>query len=499
MTNDNDGRPSNAEVSAQPAYSDMQMLVNLLRQGRFTEGETAAADMTRRFPQHGFGWKLLGVMLKLQHKHGLALHAMHRAAELLPDDAEAQSNFGMALAEADEPAAAESLLQRALALDPRNARTASNLGNLLGRQGRLTESEACHRQALEIDPENVAALTNLGSALHDQGRIDEAAACYQRALEIKPDFAQAQWNASMVKLLSGDFAEGWKQYEWRWKTDAFAATKRHFIEPQWLGRQDLRGKTVLLHAEQGLGDTIQFCRYASMVAACGAKVILQVPRALKSLLAGLAGVTHLIADDEAVPPFDFHSPLLSLPLAFGTDLSSIPADIPYLSAQPSLAAAWRKRLPDTDARRIGVAWSGNPSHRRDDKRSIALIGFTGIFDLQSQFFCLQKEVRASDLAALHARNDVRFFGDELRDFAQTAALIDTMDLVIAVDTAVAHLAAAMGKPVWILLPFQSDWRWLRERTDSPWYPGARLFRQPAAGDWKSVIDEVRRALRQREC
>jgi len=302
----------------------------------------------------------------------------------------------------------------------------------------------------------------------------------------------------MGKLLSGDFAEGWKQYEWRWQTDGFATTKRDLRQPRWQGHQSLDGKTILLHAEQGLGDTMQFCRYASLVAARRAKVILQVPRALKSLLTGLAGVAHLIADDEAVPLFDFHCPLLSLPLALNTTLATIPVDIPYLFAEHSAVAAWRKRLPATDEMRIGIAWSGNPLHRHDYKRSIALAEFAALFDVRSKFVCLQNEVRTSDAEILDRYPDIAYFGDVLHDFSDTAALIATLDLVITVDTAIAHLAAAMGKRVWILLPFQPDWRWLTLRPDSPWYPSARLFRQSALGDWKSVIVKVRQALQHKE-
>jgi len=476
----------------------MQALIALLNQDRLIEGEAAATEMTERFPQHGFGWKLLGVILKLQHRHGPALRAMHRAAQLLPNDEEAHSNLGMALAEANELSAAEIFLRHAVTLNPRHAQALSNLGNLLSRQGRLADAEACQRQALEIEPNYVAALCNLGSTLHDLGRIDEANASYRRALEIEPDCAQAQWNASMSKLLTCNFAEGWEQYEWRWQTDAFLTTKRHFTQAQWSGRQSLQGKTILLHAEQGLGDILQFCRYAKIVAAHGATVILQVPAALKTVLSGLAGVTRLITDDDPLPALDLHCPLLSLPLACGTTLASIPADIPYLFAQASITAMWRERLPATHLPRVGVAWSGNPLHRHDYKRSIALSDFADLFDAQSQFVCLQKEVRNSDQNVLNAHPDLVYFGDALQDFAQTAALIDLLDLVITVDTAVAHLAAAMGKTVWILLPFQADWRWLMQRSDSPWYPNARLFRQTGINDWSNVISEVQYALENNE-
>jgi cytochrome c-type biogenesis protein CcmH/NrfG len=485
------------QAAAQPDLSEMRALVDMLDQGRIAEGETAAIELTRRLPDHGFGWKLLGVMLKLQRKHGEALRAMHRAAELLPNDEQAQSNFGLALAEANELPAAEAFHRRALQINPHTAQAYSNLGSVLCRQGRLAEAEACHRQALAIRPDYAEGHNNLGSTLNDQARIEEAIASYRRALDIKPDLAQAHWNESMCKLLLGDFSEGWRQYEWRWLTESFQARKHHFAQPQWSGREPLQGKTLLLHAEQGVGDTLHFCRYAKLAADKGATVILQAPLALRSLLTGLAGVTHLVADGEALPPFEFHCPLLSLPLACGTSLATVPAEIPYLFADPAMVDVWRTKLTATSPPRIGVAWAGNPRHQHDYRRSIPLADFLNIADDQSQLYCLQNTLKPTDRTILDKRTGVRYFGDELHDFADTAALIALMDLVITVDTAVAHLAAAMGKPVWILLPFQPDWRWLREREDSPWYPTARLFRQPAVGDWNSVLKNVRQAMEQR--
>lgn len=479
----------------QPELHEMQALAALLHQGRAVEGEAAANQLIARFPDHGFGWKLLGVMLKLQQKHGEALRAMHRAAALLPGDEEAQSNLGAALAEANALPAAEFFHRQALQINPRYAPAYGNLGCVLSRLGKLAEAEACHRQALEIRPDYAEGHNNLGSTLHDLGRIEEAVASYRRALEIDPDFAQAHWNESMCKLLLGDFSEGWKQYEWRCLTESFQAGKHRFSQPQWLGREPLQGTTLLLHAEQGLGDTIQFCRYAKLAADRGAAVILQAPQALASLLNGLAGVEQLVTDGDPLPPFDFHCQLLSMPLACGTSLATIPADIPYLRADPTLADAWSAKLAAPGSTPIiGVAWAGNPAHRHDSSRSIPLADFLGIANDGSRFYCLQKELKPGERALLDAHAAFRYVGDDLHDFADTAALIDVMDLVVTVDTAVAHLAAAMGKPVWILLPFQPDWRWLRERDDSPWYPSARLFRQPAIGDWKSVLENVHCAL-----
>jgi hypothetical protein len=388
------------------------------------------------------------------------------------------------------------VLLHALQLNPNNPHSLNNLGNLLDRQGRLQEAEACQRRALQLAPNNSDILCNLGSTLYDQGRTREAADCYEQSLQANPHNAQTHWNASMEKLARGDFEHGWKEYEWRWKTQSFAPLLRQFAQPLWLGDVDLKGKTILLHAEQGYGDTLQFCRYASEVAARGATVLLLVPPALERLLRPLPDVALVTFDEQALPPFHLHCPLMSLPLALGTKVDSIPAALPYLTADADLANAWREHLSVTSSPRIGVVWSGRLLHRHDYRRSIALEDFAQLFDVSAQFISLQTEVRESDHEVLATQTRLVHAGAQLQDFADTAALINSMDLVISVDTAVAHLAGAMGKPVWLLLPYQADWRWQRHRADSPWYPGMRLFRQAHQGDWTGPLLQVFDALRQ---
>ncbi|MBV8664991.1 MAG: glycosyltransferase family protein [Burkholderiaceae bacterium] len=470
----------------------MRALNRLLEQGQLDEAETIAIRLTQERPQHGPAWKFLGVILKLQGRHGEALRAMHRAFQLLPDDDQVQSNLGAALAEAGELPAAEQLHRRALDINPRNTQTHTNLGNVLSLQGRMEEAETCLRRALELQPDFAQGHHNLGSLLHDLGRIAEARSCYRRAIELDRNLAQTHWNDSMCQLQAGDFDQGWQQYEWRLQTAHIRV--RRFEQAQWSG-QDLQDKTVLLHAEQGLGDTLQFCRYAPLVAARGARVLLQAPSALKRLLTGLPGVAQLMAEGEVLPAFDYHCPMLSLPLAFGTCLSSIPARVPYLTVTSNAADAWRKNLEAMDIPRIGIAWAGNPQHRHDRWRSIALEHFLDLADGNQTFHCLQKDISVTDLSLLETRADV--YRHALNDFSDTAALIMALDLVITVDTAVAHLAGALGKPVWLLLPFQADWRWLTQREDSPWYPTMRLFRQTVREDWGSVFAAVRQALARR--
>jgi len=309
---------------------------------------------------------------------------------------------------------------------------------------------------------------------------------FAAALAASPEFAEAQFEAAMARLTLGDFARGWKQYEWRWKTGAFARQRRSFSAPPWLGHAPVAGKTILLHAEQGFGDTIQFIRYAPLLVGQGARVICEVQPELKPLLSQLPDIT-VIAAGEVLPAFDLHCPLLSLPLALGTELANIPADVPYLSAPAERVAHWQRRLPP-DRPRAGFVWSGSATHKNDANRSIALTRFAALLENPPlKCFSLQTELRAADRGALAGLPKLTHLGDDISDFADTAAIVALLDVVITVDTAVAHLAGALGKPVIVLLPHAADFRWMRQRKDTPWYPAARLMRQPAFGDWDSVI------------
>ena len=295
---------------------------------------------------------------------------------------------------------------------------------------------------------------------------------------VDPDLAEAHWNLALALLATGDFERGWQEHEWRWRANVIGP-EQSFRQPLWLGAEDLTGKTILLHNEQGLGDALQFVRYAPQVRQRGARVVLRVQRPLLSLMAGLAGADHVIAEGDALPEFDYHCPLLSLPLAFGTHLQNIPAGIPYLHPAADRLAKWQSILGERTAPRIGLAWSGNPAHKNDRNRSIALKQLLPLLSVPGvRFVSLQRDLREDDAAVLGNLPALVSIGAQLDDFADTAAAISLLDLVITVDTAVAHLAGALGKPVWVLLPFAPDWRWLLKREDSPWYPTARLFRQP---------------------
>jgi len=345
-----------------------------------------------------------------------------------------------------------------------------------------------------IRPGDAEILSNRGLVLQDMMWFGEALASYDRALTVRPDFAAARHNEALCRLLMGDFERGWKMHESRWETKQLKAKRRHFSQPLWLGSTGFAGKTILLHAEQGLGDTIQFCRYVPRVAKRGGRVVLEVQRPLHELMRTLAGTAEIVSAGDPLPDFDVHCPLLSLPSAFGTERETIPSAMPYLEAPSSAVMDWATRLRAKRGARIGLAWAGNPGHNNDHNRSIGLARLLPLLDIDATFISLQKDVRAEDASVLADRSDLLHFGDALTDFCDTAALISNLDLVIAADTSVAHLAGALGKPVWVLLPLVPDWRWLLDRTTSPWYPTARLFRQDDTRRWDRVIGRVREAL-----
>jgi tetratricopeptide (TPR) repeat protein len=384
--------------------------------------------------------------------------------------------------------------KRAHALDPTNADACNSIGNVLRSLDRNDEALAWYDRALELRPDFAVTVANKAVCLVELHRFDEGYTAYHQALAIDPSHAAAEWNLALLQMLMGNFEAGWAGREARWKAQTKAVPK--LSEPAWLGDGPIAGKTILLHADEGLGDSIQFSRYIPMVAARGARVVLLIEDALYPLLSGLNGIDQCVRRSAGVrPEFDLHCPLPSLPLAFATRLDSIPAERCYL---PPPAAdrvqAWQQRLGAHDRLRVGLVWSGNPKHNNDRNRSIPLRLLARILDADATFVSLQKDPRPADRAALLERTEIVDLTADLTDFAETAALIACLDLVITVDTSAAHLAGALGCPTWILLPYMPDYRWLLDRDDSPWYPSVRLFRQTATRDYGSVIDRVRDAL-----
>jgi Tetratricopeptide repeat len=426
--------------------------------------------------------------------------AFDEGLRLEPDNAELLNGRGVTLLELRRPADALESFDRLLASVPDHRDALGNRANALLKLNRVAEALAAYERALELAPKNAPLLANRAAALRRLDRPHEALMSAASALAIKPDFAHARFVESVARLSLGDFSAGWRAYESRWHVGWLASQRRDYGAPLWLGEQPLDGKTILLHAEQGLGDTIQFVRYAPLLAARGAKIVLEVQPELVRLLSAMPGVATLVARKEPLPRYDFYCPLLSLPLACRTTLETIPAEIPYVAAGEGDVAAfmtrWRAHLPPQRPS-VGLVWSGVRSHDNDRNRSMRLATLAPLFDLpEIAFVSLQHEVREEDAALLESRCDILPIGAGFKDFADTAAAIAALDAVIAVDTAVAHLAGAMGKPLFLLLPFAADFRWLRGRADSPWYPSARLFRQPQFGDWDGAVTLLRQELAQ---
>ncbi len=384
--------------------------------------------------------------------------------------------------------------EQALAIDPGNPVAHTDRGVALSLLDRFEEAVASHEEALRIGPHLVGARVNRGNAMLKLARLQEALESYTEALARDPVNSEANFNAAITRLCLGDYREGWKQYEHRWETKHFAGHRPNYPQPMWRG-EDIVGKRIVLNAEQGMGDVIQFVRYAPLVAARGAEVILAVPRVLKALVETVPGVSLVVASGDAMPKFDLYCPLMSLPLVFGTELDTVPANIPYLRPYADRIAAWQPHLPDNGGRaRVGICWAGNPGFGNDRHRSIPLERFAALFEVAGiDFISLQKEVNPAHAALLEQHGILRL-GEQFEDFADTAAIVAMLDLVVAVDTSVAHLAGAMGRVTALLVPFSPDWRWLLNREDSPWYPTMRLFRQTATGDWDGVIERVRREL-----
>lgn len=472
-------------------------------------------------------WFARGRILYDQKRNDEALHALNRALALKSDIAEARLIRGNILFALNRQTEALADFDKALALRPDMASAWLGRGNVfcaldrndealvaydhaltlnrdlaeawLGRGhvfrnlGRHNEALTAYDKVLALKPDLPEAWFSRGNVLFDLNRDDEALQDFEKAIDLRPDNAEALLNKSLVKLSLGDFEEGWALYEWRWKSKFFTSPVRHFSQKPWLGDVDIAGKTVLVHSEQGFGDIIQFYRYLAELVKLGCKIVLEAPAPLIPLFAAQKGKFEIVAWGAAPPNFDVHCPLLSLPYALKTTLRTIPASIPYLFSPPGKLDHWRAKLGKKGKPRVGLAWSGNP-RKKDRSRNIPLELFLPSMSTAMEWHILQKDIPEDDRSSLKSNPAIIDHTASLNDFSDTAALVAELDLVISVDTVAAHLAGAMGKPAWILLPFHPDFRWLRDRTDSPWYPTARLFRQTHDGDWGGVIDQVSREL-----
>lgn len=457
----------------------------------------AVADYDRVIALVPAHWEALnnrGIALEALQRYGDALSSYERALALNPANTSVLYNRAASLLTLQRHQEALPLFEHLIAIEPANVDNWTGHGAALASLLNLDEAITSFGKALALDPYSVRALTSRGTVLAAQGRAAEALADYRRALSLDPDNATAHANLAFALLADGNLDEGFAEYEWRRKDGPIHLTSRRFDKPEWQG-EDIAGRTLLLHPEQGLGDILQFARFVPTLTARGARVILEVPRTLDALMRTLPGGATILQTGSALPQYDLHAPLMSLVHKLKLTLDAIPSTVPYLHAPDDRRAQWRTRLASLTHPRIGLCWSGNPEHRNDRARSIPLVDFARIAHVNTAaFVSLQRDVRETDKAPFAALKNLTNFMPEVADFADTAALIAELDLVICVDTSVAHLAGALGKPVWILIATSADWRWLKGRDDSPWYPTARLFRQTSHGDWNEVIDRVRAEL-----
>jgi len=536
-----------------PDYADAHRNLGnaLFRQEKLDEALGCYQQAFRLNPNSAQTCNNLGLALQHQEKLDEASRCYRQALQLKPDYAEAHSNLGNVLVRLEKLDEAAACYRQALRLNPNIAEAHNGLGCALQRQDQLDEAIRCFQEALRHRPNFPEAYSNLGNALVWRNELEEGSTCFEQALRLDPDFVSARWNRSFLWLLRGDFERGWPEYEWRWGLPG--AGRRHFAQPRWDGLP-LGGRTILLHAEQGQGDTLQFIRYLPLVKQGGGKVIVECQPPLLRLLANVPEIDDLLSQGSALPPFDVQAPLLSLPGILHTGLASIPAPVPYLHADTELTARWRwelrkSRKSEVGSRKsevrtpksedvqltsdirhptsdflVGIAWQGSPKYRFDRRRSIALTHFRPLAQVPGvKLISLQKGPGTEQLSALEQRVDsgqwtvggdaktpstvhrppftVHHLGSRLDEasgaFMDTAAIMKSLDLVISCDTVIPHLAGALGVPVWVALPLVPDWRWLLEREDSPWYPTMRLFRQTRYGQWEDVFERMAEEMKAR--
>jgi tetratricopeptide (TPR) repeat protein len=487
-------------LARHPTQPDALHLLGLVRHAR-GEHEPALAAIDGAIAASGrvaaFHVSRASVLSSLGRSEE-AIDAARHVLVLDSHNAEAHNVLGNALLRAGEAEAAVESYRRAVASRPNYAEAYNNLGSALRSLGHLEDAEAELRRALVLRDGYASALANLGLVLQEQGRYGEALDTYERAVAADPQHPAARGNRAMLLLLLGRLSEGFAEYEWRWRMPGFATPRRSFPQPRWDGGE-FAGRTLFVHAEQGLGSAIQFVRYAALAAARGGRVVLECQppllRLFRYALTQDGGpVADVVTKGEEPPPFDCQAPLMSLPHLLGTTLATIPGRVPYLGAAPEAVAGWHERLSPLARPKIGLVWAGNPQHENDRNRSMPARSLAPLVARsRATFFSLQVPAMPASLAEFPS-GSIRDLAPVLADFADTAVVIANLDLVISVDTAVAHLAGALGKPVWLLLPYVPEWRWLLDRDDSPWYPTMRLYRQRRAGDWEELIRRVAVAL-----
>jgi Flp pilus assembly protein TadD/ADP-heptose:LPS heptosyltransferase len=474
----------------------VQSAFALHKAGHLEQAEALCKKILKKQAKNFDALHMLGVIHYQRKWYESSTEYLQQAVDLCPNNAEAYSNLGNTLFSRGDRDEALRCYKKALHINPFYPEAYNNLGILFSKEGCFDEAMQCYGKAIELKPVYADAYINFGTTLLDKAQIRESLTYFQKAIQLDPQNALAHFHMAFVFLLTGKFKEGWREYEWRWQLEEFE--KRPFSKPRWNGF-DLRGRTILLYKEQGVGDTLQFIRYAPLVAELGARVVVEVQPQLVTLIQGVEGIDHVVGEGEPVPAFDFQCPFMSLPLVFNTVLENIPANIPYISADAALIHEWADKIgndKNESKLKVGLVWSGGKQHKRDRYRSCSLDAFAPLGEMANVvFYSLQKGKAGHQAKNPPPGMSLIDHMDAVEDFADTAALIENLDMVISVDTAVAHLAGALGKPVWLLIPIFPDFRWMLERDDSPWYPTMRLFRQKSMGDWGSVIEDMRKELK----
>jgi tetratricopeptide (TPR) repeat protein len=507
------------------AWSNLGVVLN--DRGRKQEAIDCYHHAIEYNPNHANAFSNLGNSLKDKGVMDAAVACYQRAIDIDPNVPDPYNNLAAALRQMGNLPQAETTCRKAIEINPSHSDSHVNLGAILKEQGRSGEAMACYRKALEINPNSAAAYTNLGVVLRDEGRLEEAMNCHKKAIDLRPNapesynnfavalrdlgrlddaveyyrksiaidpgIAEHHTNLAHALLLMGRLDEGWKENEWRWKSKKPTSPVRNFAQPQWDGTR-LDGKTILLHAEQGLGDTINFIRYVPMVKPFGGRVILEVQPKLEKLCRSIDGYDEYYLYGQQLPPFDVHAPLLTLPYIFRTNVETIPSQTPYLAVdKPSPI-----RFPEDGRLRVGLVWAGNPKFVEDKQRSPRLEAFLPLFEVPGvQFYGLQKGDGRADMAGRAMPPCFTDCDACIEDFVDTGAIMKELDLVISSCTSPAHVAGALARPLWLVLPFMPDYRWLMGRPDTPWYPSARLFRQTEPGNWRPAIEQLAAALRER--
>jgi tetratricopeptide (TPR) repeat protein/ADP-heptose:LPS heptosyltransferase len=477
-------------VRLRPDHAESQNSLGVLleRQDRLDEAVACLREAVRLAPDFADAHSNLGAALDRQGRLPEALASLRRALELNPHALHVHINLGSVLESLGRYDEAHRVLERAVALAPDGVEARVNLGLVLVRMGRLDEARQVLERAVAIAPGSADAHVNLGLALERQGVVDAAAGCYRRAVALAPNYAEAHLNLGMLLLREGKFADGWREYEWRGRCERIRERPR--AGPRWNG-EPIEGRTILLGDEQGLGDSMQFVRFAKAVKERGAKVIVECRPQLAHLLMSCPGVDAVVATGEPLPEYDVHVPLASLPGILGTDLESIPAQVPYFFPDAALVQKWDGELGAADGLKVGIAWQGSPDNKNDRYRSIPLEQFAPLAAVaNARLYSVQSGPGREQLAKLAAAVPIVDLGDRLGDFHNTAAILCKLDLVITCDSAPAHLAGALGIPVWVALAHLADWRWMADRADSPWYPTMRLYRQSRPGDWDEVFARI---------